>query len=762
MTVVVDIYKGTSSSCLDLSAEDVKTLFGNSDQIVQFSMDFQDALKQASKSVYVLPKSQRWQSKRGSRSRQASISPANSQSMMESDISDDDKDRKTRIGEAFMAKIGQMEKVYTEYLKNHDAANKTLEMLLRNKNVSIWLKECREWASDLTAAWNLDSLLVKPVQRILKYPLLLTELLSATPSGHPDHAALADALRATTSISVRINDMKKRADLVGQVVSNRKRKESDVRAGLSKAFGRRTEKLKQHVGLTDMFADKEFDSLFQRFGDNFFQLQLIMRDVELYTTEAQNSMNKFNEFIVAIEGYMTVAPSNYPELESKWCRFRLAVRDVMTVALGDHVSFPNFMVGIKGMLTTFSSWAQIASVRKSVIFPIITLLKLHDGPQRLMQKRNKRLMDYVRFKAIKDRGDKPDRKTTEQGEQFLALNVTLKEELPKLFALTAKLMEACLNNFIQIQKTWLSLVEKKLGYTIDRLPQELGQIISDWSGDFSFSEAQVLSLGICNGSMLADAVNLVGFGTPSISNGVDLSSPRQSTTVGSSTNRTLSRDNSGSPKVSHDFSQATSRSSIQSPHSDNFTQHSNGSHVFPGGRRRANSGAQTIPSASSLINPNSRPGTGKGSGPAWAALSSPSLPQLTLDTPNFHDLLVNPLAALSNSGAPPDAGDHQTSPTACRYSDFFRSALPDSPLATTRAEERTLKDPSVMFLAASMFEFNIDRSRREAGYPYLTYVSGEIFDVIGEKGDLWLARNQDDPTHQVGWIWTKHFAKLTT
>ena len=60
MTVVVDIYKGTSSSCLDLSAEDVKTLFGNSDQIVKFSMDFQDALKQASKSVYVLPKSQRW------------------------------------------------------------------------------------------------------------------------------------------------------------------------------------------------------------------------------------------------------------------------------------------------------------------------------------------------------------------------------------------------------------------------------------------------------------------------------------------------------------------------------------------------------------------------------------------------------------------------------------------------------------------------------------------------------------------------------
>lgn len=36
----------------------------------------------------------------------------------------------------------------------------------------------------------------------------------------------------------------------------------------------------------------------------------------------------------------------------------------------------------------------------------------------------------------------------------------------------------------------------------------------------------------------------------------------------------------------------------------------------------------------------------------------------------------------------------------------------------------------------------------------------QIFDVIAEKGELWLAKNQDDPNEQVGWIWSKHFAKL--
>ncbi len=36
----------------------------------------------------------------------------------------------------------------------------------------------------------------------------------------------------------------------------------------------------------------------------------------------------------------------------------------------------------------------------------------------------------------------------------------------------------------------------------------------------------------------------------------------------------------------------------------------------------------------------------------------------------------------------------------------------------------------------------------------------QIFDVIAEKGELWLAKNQDDPKDLVGWIWSKHFAKL--
>jgi hypothetical protein len=112
-----------------------------------------------------------------------------------------------------------------------------------------------------------------------------------------------------------------------------------------------------------------------------------------------------------------------------------------------------------------------------------------------MQKRNKRLMDYARFKGIKDRGDKPDKKTQEQGEQFVALNETLKDEIPKLFSLTGTLVEACLNNFVEIQAQWHTIWRKKLSSTLDQhsLPKHISQIREQFSADFAYAEASALS-----------------------------------------------------------------------------------------------------------------------------------------------------------------------------------------------------------------------------------------------------------------------------
>lgn len=62
---------------------------------------------------------------------------------------------------------------------------------------------------------DMGSLMIKPIQRVMKYPLLLCELLNSTPASHPDHKALQHAFTAVKDINVNINELKRRKDLGG-------------------------------------------------------------------------------------------------------------------------------------------------------------------------------------------------------------------------------------------------------------------------------------------------------------------------------------------------------------------------------------------------------------------------------------------------------------------------------------------------------------------------------------------------------------------
>lgn len=45
------------------------------------------------------------------------------------------------------------------------------------------------------------------------------------------------------------------------------------------------------------------------------------------------------------------------------------------------------------------------------------------------------------------------------------------------------------------------------------------------------------------------------------------------------------------------------------------------------------------------------------------------------------------------------------------------------------------------------------------GFAYNTL---QIFDAFEEKGELWLARNNDEDSQPIDWIWNKHFVKLAS
>ena len=733
LKIIEDIYKGTAVPDL-IPPEDKKILFGNCDEVEKFSLHFYDDLRKAVAPIYIPARDKRWMNKRGSYS--TTQSNETTQTSNHPDSIDDEKDRSTTVGQAFLENLQRMEQTYSIYLRNHDAANSRLSALRNTPTVKCWLDECHNNASDITSAWDLDSLLVKPTQRVSKYPMLLMQLLETTPEDHPDRQALSSAAKDSVSMLTRINEAKKRADLVDQIV-NRKRKDSDVRTGIAKAFGRRTEKLKERVGIAEAFQDPEFDQLAHKFGGHFIRLQICMRDVQDYLHRIENSMEQVNDFAHALDLFTDVSMSMGSEIESKWRKYGQSIRELTTTAFTDHKT----------------------GVQTRVIRPMIACIKLHDGPQNAINNRKKRIVDYAKCKAIEKRGEKPDKKTIEASELYLALNDQLKIELPKLYGLTAALVQDCLIVFVDLQRSWNNVWERKLRPCIEAadFPDHISKIEPAFRADFEMVKDAAMELGICNGAALAESANFL---SPTITHGDEPSSSKRPSTLDSS-KRTMSMGSDSSPMPSS--AGYKRRSSSYAPGSNSAAV------TFANdGRMRSSS------SLSNRETPTTTPGSGMMANRPWSNVNTPTTPYIlsrpaTANAPSSQPTVYLPPRASAENQRSPRPTSQATYFTArpeiddLRFSGIFSSAMPpDTPDPTRPTSPRPLpEDTNVLFVCASLFEFSIDKTRKEAGYPYLTYVQGEVFDVIAQKGELWLARNQDDSSSTLGWIWEQHFVILS-
>ncbi|KAI9305164.1 hypothetical protein BJ944DRAFT_73012 [Cunninghamella echinulata] len=77
------------------------------------------------------------------------------------------------IGMVFRNMMQQIDHVYCDYCKRHEDAVCRLQELDAKPNVQQFLKTCSEQLHGRTQSWDIGSMLIKPVQRVLKYPLLL-------------------------------------------------------------------------------------------------------------------------------------------------------------------------------------------------------------------------------------------------------------------------------------------------------------------------------------------------------------------------------------------------------------------------------------------------------------------------------------------------------------------------------------------------------------------------------------------------------------
>uniref|UniRef100_A0A3Q3XFZ8 Uncharacterized protein n=1 Tax=Mola mola TaxID=94237 RepID=A0A3Q3XFZ8_MOLML len=115
-----------------------------------------------------------------------------------------------RVGDLFQKLASQLG-VYRAFVDNYEAAVETAEKCCQANSQFAEISEVRRSVSVRGPCHHVTSphpaaLLYKPVDRVTRSTLVLHDLLKHTPSGHPDHPLLQDALRISQNFLSSINE----------------------------------------------------------------------------------------------------------------------------------------------------------------------------------------------------------------------------------------------------------------------------------------------------------------------------------------------------------------------------------------------------------------------------------------------------------------------------------------------------------------------------------------------------------------------------
>ena len=110
-----------------------------------------------------------------------------------------------------------MKSPYMHYITHHPTSQTHLNSLPQTPALAAYHATTRTLAQQLSHAWDLPSLLIKPVQRLLKYALLLNAIIEATPDTHGDKENLRRAKSMVEAVSRAVNESQRRREIVKEI-----------------------------------------------------------------------------------------------------------------------------------------------------------------------------------------------------------------------------------------------------------------------------------------------------------------------------------------------------------------------------------------------------------------------------------------------------------------------------------------------------------------------------------------------------------------
>ncbi|KAJ9069818.1 hypothetical protein DSO57_1014702 [Entomophthora muscae] len=334
------------------------------------------------------------------------------------------------IGKVFVEKHAELQRVYSQYFKMHEVSNSHLQELYSSQPaVSQFLLECDAELKKYSKAWDLHSLLIKPIQRVLKYPLLIKELLSVTSPANPDHTDLTRASKLIQSTADYYNELKRRKDVIDRIIGPKSKKtELHIRAELNKKLFRGAIQLRKMAGLKTKTVDEEYNALAHQFHNQEGLLRRFWDEVQRWTLAVEDTYNlqeRQSRAFLALYApplFAKAEPHNYHLFSAEFSKLTLNLSQEM-------VSFLNHEV-------------------YTVLYEKINhLIRLFNTPALLMKKRDRKLQDHDIISSKENKGS-----LVESAEAYQLINQELVRELPRFLDLSREMFSFLVARFSWIQQ----------------------------------------------------------------------------------------------------------------------------------------------------------------------------------------------------------------------------------------------------------------------------------------------------------------------
>lgn len=117
-------------------------------------------------------------------------------------------------------------KLYSSFCASHSKAQKMIHSssaAATSDSNAMALQELLQEASKGQHAFSLESYLIKPIQRILKYPLLLQQLKNYSDPASEEQSLISEALKSIEKVAEHINEMQRIHEEYGAIFDHLQR-----------------------------------------------------------------------------------------------------------------------------------------------------------------------------------------------------------------------------------------------------------------------------------------------------------------------------------------------------------------------------------------------------------------------------------------------------------------------------------------------------------------------------------------------------------